>query len=444
MRKCLLKSQTLRHNIKNRMRILVVTLNAWNDSGSTGNTISNLLAGSEDLTIANLYCRNEPINNKLCTEYFQITEDQIIKSLYSYKTCGRHFVKDISDANNQTAFNPLGYNKTGNFLRKNRPSILLFLREWLWFLPVWKNSKLDDFLINFNPDVIYMHGHANIYMHRVLDYCAKVTKAKVVLFFGDDMYGRKAKMPLFYIYETWFRKRLKKSIRQASLFFGGSLKLCEEYSVLFEKNFHPLFKQCDLTGIQENKSINNPIRIVYAGNMLFGREKILVTVAKAVCRVNTQGDGYKMQLIVYSNTQPAESSLEWLNKEKNTIFMGCKPYDEVCKALNESDLSLFVESFDKENIKKTRLSFSTKIIDCMQSNSAMLAIGPSNIASMEYIKNNSIGYTINNMNQMYEQLSHICKHPESILLYIKTKNEFAKQHHCNTSKKYVKQIKEIV
>ena len=71
------------------MRILVLSLNAWNLSNSTGNTISNLFRGLEDTDeVANIYCRNEAINNTICKKYFRVTEGDIIRCLLTLKSCG--------------------------------------------------------------------------------------------------------------------------------------------------------------------------------------------------------------------------------------------------------------------------------------------------------------------------------------------------------------------
>ena len=122
------------------------------------------------------------------------------------------------------------------------------------------------------------------------------------------------------------------------------------------------------------KIIGNPITIVYAGNLLFGREQMMVEFAKALESVNTKGLSHQFLLKVFSNTNPFPESLGVLDDKKNSLFMGCKPYSEVCEEMDKSELVLFIESFDKKNIQMTRLSFSTKIIDCMDSGCAVMAI----------------------------------------------------------------------
>lgn len=426
------------------MRILVITLNAWNNANSTGNTISNLFSSlSPNDEIANIYCRNEAINNTICENYFKITEKDIIINLFDSNRCGR-VVKTQHGTQLSAGTNILANNKTGDFLRRHRPTFLLLLRELIWCLHVWKNDKLDKFLKDFAPDVLYMHGHNNLYMHCLLDYCAKKTGAKIVLFWGDDMYGRKSKAPIGYIYESFLRRRYRKSIAQASLLFGGSLKLCDEYTEIFKKKFTPFFKECKYVRDSENKPVRNPITIVYAGNLLFGREQMIVKLVESITKVNSKKMTHQFLLKVFSNTNPSEESLAILNDKSNCYFMGCKPYSEVCEEMDKSDMVLFIESFDKKNIQSTRLSFSTKIIDCMQSAAGILAIGPEEIASIDYLMRNKLGYIITEISKIEERLSYLAEFPNIIKEYNKNKVEFAKKYHTNTSMYALNKIRNIL
>lgn len=425
-------------------RILVISLNAWNDSNATGNTISSIFNGYPSNKIANIYCRNERIANKICKNYFRITESSILKSLLHKQTAGETVVFDKTGSSNGNCTNLLSNTKTGNVLRKYRPASLLFLREFVWNIPMWKSKKLDTFLENFQPEVIYMHGHANWYMHKIMDYCRKKTGAKQAMYWADDMYGYKSKQPLQLLYQYIFRKRIRKSMSNSDLLFGGSLKLCKEYSDIFGKEFIPLFKECNIPSTYKDKeTINNPILIVYAGNLLYGREEILVELAKQITKVNQQELPYKIKLIIYSNTQISESAAVFLNNKNDSQYMGCQPYERVKKALDEAELALFAESFSKDNIKKTRLSFSTKIIDCMQSSSAMLALGPETIASMQYIIENKIGITISDKQDIYETLLNICRHPHTILEMARNKHAYALKKHTNTSANALERISEL-
>lgn len=425
------------------MKILILTLNAWNNSNSTGNTISNLFKGIQKENIANIYCRSEKINNNICDNYFRITEKDILFNFFNKSSCGTLLTnKHFKESNLDT--NILGKNKTGNFLRKHRLSLLLFLRELIWATNIWKNKKLKTFISDFNPDIIYMHGHCNLYMHNILEYCRQISGAKTVIYWGDDMYGRKTHMPLGFLYETLLRHKFYQTIKKASLLLGGSLKLCKEYSAIFNKEFIPFFKECTTMNKTVKTHFNKPIIIVYAGNLLFGRDKILKKIAIAINNINKNNNKQIYQLNIYSNTIPTKGLMKILNNRPSSFFWGCKEYNYVCEEMNKADFSLFAESFDYENIQQTRLSFSTKIIDCMQANSAILAIGPITIASMEYISENKIGAVITDINTIEEQLLTISHNFDYIRQLNDNKIKFAYSNHYRTSEKILNKIESII
>lgn len=422
------------------MKILVITQNAWNNSNSTGNTISNLFSKLENGDeVANVYCRNEEIDNTICHRYFNVTESDIIKNIFTPNKCGRVVNNDLVTQRKGAVHREGGF----AFFKKHRNTTLLLLRELIWAIPVWKNKRLKEFVRNFAPDVIYMHGHYNLYMHWMLSFCQKVTGAKIVMYWADDMYGRKSKNPLGFFYESLLRKRFKKSIESSSLLFGGSLQLCKEYSSIFRKEFVPFFKECKQIRLDEDKTVGKPMTIVYAGNLLFGREDIMVSFVKAIDKVNNSASN-RLFLKIYSNTTPSQGSLLYLDDKKNSVFLGCKPYSEVCEEMDKADMALFIESFEKRSILSTRLSFSTKIIDCMQSTAAILAIGPKEIASIDYLSNNQLGYIITDVKEMDEKLVYLMDHPEMICSINKRKVEFALKNHTNTSEKALSEIRKLI
>lgn len=111
------------------MKVLVLTVNALDNVNSTGNTISNLFSAlSPEDEIANIYCRNEIINNLLCKCCFKITENDILRNVFSPQACGE-VVSDFGCDNQKVGFNILAKNKLGDFLRKHRFVSLLCLLE---------------------------------------------------------------------------------------------------------------------------------------------------------------------------------------------------------------------------------------------------------------------------------------------------------------------------
>ena len=74
----------------------------------------------------------------------------------------------------------------------------------------------------------------------------------------------------------------------------------------------------------------------------------------------------------------------------------CEPVtgEKFIEIRQSSDFLVHAESFDSENKKVTMLSISTKIPEYLSSNRCIVAIGPSEIASINLIKENDLGIVL--------------------------------------------------
>lgn len=66
------------------------------------------------------------------------------------------------------------------------------------------------------------------------------------------------------------------------------------------------------------------------------------------------------------------------------------PTDKVSDVQRQADILVYAESFDKSRRSLVRQSFSTKIVDYLNSSRSIFAVGLNDVASIDYfIKNNS-------------------------------------------------------
>ena len=61
--------------------VLILSRDSWNDTNSSGNTMSNYFKNWDSKCIANIYCRDEIPDNKICVNYFKISESVLINKL---------------------------------------------------------------------------------------------------------------------------------------------------------------------------------------------------------------------------------------------------------------------------------------------------------------------------------------------------------------------------
>ena len=134
-----------------------------------------------------------------------------------------------------------------------------------------------------------------------------------------------------------------------------------------------------------------PNDYVYAGNLLLNRWKVLRNLGKALLQINQ-----KATLNIYTPDVPPKHILKSLSKVSSIRYGGRLTKDELECRLKKCEYVVHVEAFDKKNRKITRLSMSTKISEYVACGAKILAIGPSDVASMKCISDNNLGIWIYN------------------------------------------------
>lgn len=408
------------------MRILIISDVPWRDDNSVGNTYSNIFKNMDNVEFANIYCKPGEPDNKIAKKYFQITEKKILSTL----SVNRKNI-DISSPKQITVLNGKEQ-KVYDLARILRFQSFFLARELIWKIGKWKSKELTDFLKSFNPDIIFSFCLDSFYYSNLIDYCKSYTKAELVLFFADDIYAYININPLYLVYKYFVRKKILKMGDLSDLIYGASQELCEEYSVLFRKKIHPLYKICE-DSPQKKSKVVMPLKITYAGNLFYGRWKTLSLVAKAIKEINE--NSYCIQLDIYTTGLITKQMQKALNICGSSTVKGSVPYDDIKEILKCSDLVLHVESFEKKEIRKTRLSFSTKIVDCMQSGICLLAVGPGNLASIKYLSDNNIALVVssNNGDEIKQCLEEILKNNDIITNTALSMKQFATDKHSISS-----------
>ena len=175
------------------------------------------------------------------------------------------------------------------------------------------------------------------------------------------------------------------------------------------------------------KTVNDPVRILYAGNLLFGRLEALKKLISGLKQLNA--GGVRARLEIYSSTPLSEQEQSMLSIPGIVSFNGVKPYEEIKRLMSQSDLVLHIESFEERKVKKTKYSFSTKIIDCLQSGSVMLAIGPEQLASVRYAKDIPGAYVIDSEDDIKSGISAVINDSGSFPARAAEIRSFAEKNH---------------
>jgi len=414
------------------MKILILSNEVWNDKINGNNILSNWFEGM-DAEFANIYCEpNEPYN-KCCKKYFQITDMMMLKSIFGKEKAGKIiFFSDIYE-------NQINYSgaeeepkKLYTFLKSISGSWLRFIRELLWLAGKYNKEELKKFIDNFQPDIIFTERMASCKMLRLEKLISEISTKPIIAFTGDDEYSFKqlSFSPFFWINRIMVRKQLRKMVQKYKIYYTLSLEQKKDYEKLFGCQMKILQKGGTFPDKYKRRKVHKPIRMIYAGKLYCNRWKVLAQIVRAIQIVNKEA--IHVILEIYTKEVPTKRQKRLLNDEVNSKIMGAVTQNKLKEIYQNSDIALHVESQDLKNRLATRLSFSTKIIDCMESGCAIMAVCWKNHSGYLYLKREKAALCINSFKDIVDTLNRIVDKPNIINEYAEAAYNCGKNNHEKT------------
>lgn len=403
------------------MNILIVSYEAWRDTNNGGNVLSNIFRAFPDAKLAQLYCSGEMPQNSVCQAYFQIADSMLLSSQK-----GRALEeKDYSVDETGTA------NVAENRVKNRVPSLLkepvLLARELLWTVFRWKTPELEDFIRDFKPDLIFAPCYAYYHVSKLALYAKEVAGCPMISYISDDNYSLKQLRfsPSFWINRLITRKWIRRHFAACSLVYTMTDMQKEEYEAKLKRPMKVLCKSAEFT--PREAAVGSPVRFIYAGGLYLNRWRMLSKLAEAIRALNR--DGIRAELHIYSGSRLKESRVNRLHDGTHSFLHGAIPFSELTERYRESDVAVHVESFDLKNRLITRLSFSTKIIDCMNSGCAILAVGPDTQAGIAYLREHGAAACVCDPKELSSTVRELVDHPEQIRDYAQRAHRLGKQNH---------------
>lgn len=425
------------------MRILVFSNTVWDDTNATGNTLSNFFGDTnwKNDDFFNICIRDGKPNNKICKYYYQLLITDMIKNFFKKEKIGKECTfNDFSNINKRNATEK----KIINFVHKYSLNFIYSFANFIYRKEIWLNDNFKSFVLKSCPDVFYAHVNNFSILYPIVKYVKNNTNAKIVLLLTDDLYNAIDRKSFF------SRKKLKEEFKNIILLadkvYAISEDLQNEYSKIFNIKIDILYKGCSFEYPVKTR-LNKIIKFVYAGNLLYGRDDVLFKVACAIDSYNNSSN-QKAMLEIYTNSSVSDEQKRKLNIGSSSILYGKKDYSYIKKIMNDAEYNLHVESFEKKQIERVRYSFSTKIIDCLQSGSSILAIGPSNISSIKYLMNIPGTKIINNVDDIDKTVKLLVNDKTEILNNANIIRTYALKNHdihknqLKLRKDFLKLIKE--
>lgn len=395
-------------------KVLVIGINAWREDG-TAHTLMDIFRSWDPKRLALIYTRADLPNTNVCYQYFQISETQIIKSvLRPWIKVGRTVKNTPIAKNSDIEKEHARYRKA----HKKSSNLLPIVRELIWKLGNWKTQDLKNFVLEFNPDIIFIPIYPVAYMGRIQRYISKLTGKPTVCYLADDNYSYDScQNILSYIHRFWLRHQVKPIANNCKDMFVIVEKEKEDTDKRFGTDSKILTKSIDFSNKSYvSKVLNNPLKFIYTGSMIIGRDKTLAIVADAINEINTKSGEIKAEMFIYSQTEPKNDILKRINRN-NSHFCGQISRDEVIQVQKDADVVIFAEALEGKEANVAKLSFSTKITDYISNGKCVLAIGKDYIAPIDYFKRNDAAIIAHTPNEIVEQITRIINNPHLINEY---------------------------
>ncbi len=406
------------------MRILIISKEAWRDEQNGGNVLSNMFSQLPNSEFAQIYCNEQEPNNTICRNYYQMSDRMMVNNILHRAHVGRKVVYDKVPT--KTEAKTESYKTAGGKFGGNLKRVA---RELVWAIGRWDKKEIITYAREFNPDIIFAPCYGNHYMQRLTALVHNALNVPVVSYISDDFYTNKQFKfsPIFWLNHMFIRRRTRKIFRHYSLVYT----MTDEQKQQCERDFGANMKILRKNGKFENQylksKVNDPIRFVYAGGIYLNRWKTLGALAEAMRHINA--DGVKMILDIYTNNKLDQQMQQEINDGITARVHKAVSMAELMDIYHKSDVALHAEAFDITNRHVVRMSFSTKIVDCMDSGCAVMAICDKKQAGGSYLRRNECAICIHDLKQIESVLRNIADHPNQLIKMQNKAFEVGRKYH---------------
>lgn len=320
-----------------------------------------------------------------CDSLFQITDQMLLK---------RHFnqIKEVGVIYNYEEL-PEEWEDTGDLevgsklteqlykLGSKESALKHLARKLLWKKKYWNTEKLRNWLDEFKPECVFLAFSDDFFIPEIAMFVADRFGIPIMSCIGDDYYfnDKKSLSPLYHIYRRKYKACVDRIFSHKSSAMYISDKIRDKYNEAFGMKGDTVYLASDIKR-HKFRAINPAnLKISYCGNIRLGRNTSLVDIGNALQEINPK---YKVD--VYSAEKNKEF-IKVLHDCPGIRYHGIVPYSEVIKITEESDISVIVEGFAKEEVTITKYSLSTKVADAISTGCQILAYGSEECGVIEYM-----------------------------------------------------------
>lgn len=420
------------------MKILILSQYPWQKENSFGNTYSSIFGKVEGIDIAHIYLMEGlPDEEPNISCYYQIPESKVIRSVFksskNVKRVGNRITpidsSSLPNEKNEASKEPSKqsfYSKILSFGKRHHWKSMFYAREL-----AWKYGKIDydgllAFVKEFKPDIFFLPYNHIYYTNRLAMFIKEHIDIPMVLELSMDHYSLKrvSWSPIFWIDRFAKRSMIRKLVAKSEMMYVISKKLKEECEAQLHIPCKILYKTPDENRIHQPylHKEGEPVRFLFTGNIYANRWKPLGMLAKILQQENFG------RLDIYTATPITNKMSKALDIEGVSAIHAPVSQKEVIDLQNAADVLVHTESFDKKNKLLVRCAISTKIMDYLSVGRSILAIGPRDISSIEYLEDNQVALVADNEESLRKIVQSIKNDSKVLTDYASRSIKYVSEH----------------
>jgi glycosyltransferase involved in cell wall biosynthesis len=257
-------------------------------------------------------------------------------------------------------------------------------------------ERLRAWLDDFSPELVFFQSSsATFAFDLVEEVCASRGIPLIVETTDDYVTPRNGWIPTSRLYYRGMRRAYQRAVDRADTVIAICQKMADEYRSRFGGRYEIAMNSVAFTETTPPAPLtpDRPVLLHFAGNLGLNRWRVLSSVGLALDELSRRY-GVEGRLEIYSIDAPEPPALEALTASPRVSFRGSVDAETLRDHRARADILVHVESFDARSRHVTRLSVSTKIPEYLAADRTLLAVGPGDVASIEYVRDNEVGRVV--------------------------------------------------
>lgn len=386
--------------------------NAFSKTQNNGKTLESFFDGWESSRLAQVFLQPEEPDWSFCENYFLISDYDMLNRVLTRRTPGKVLLRpdaQIGVASPTPDFHPVVkhlYQSRRNGRRSSigriihrafvdRRPVFVTARELIWSRADWDRTGLRAWIADFKPDVILFQGSSCAFAYKLATWMCDTFALPIILQLTDDYtYRGNLLSPFDAINNKLYLRQFSRMTRRASSVIVVSEAMASEYAQRFGGRYRVLMNSVEEPEHDTpSESPSTGVRLLYAGNLGLRRWNTLLKLGEALHEVNARS-ALNARLDIFAPSSTPAEALTALSRVPEINYRGFVTTQALLEEVRESTHLVHVESFDKSMRKIARLSVSTKIPEYLASGRPILAIGPGDVESIQYLRRNKAAYVI--------------------------------------------------